>query len=689
MNQREPGSDLVDSPQVSDCDCNGNGASETKASSCCCLSAREPQEPVHAAVLFYEAIEPYLILLSGLALAASFFHWTENFLPFDPSWLAILISGSPVFYRAFQVLRHGRISVDVLIGTAISATIVAEYMFPSSSGHHSYIFAGGEVAFIMALGHLLEEWTVSRARAGIENLVKMTPQTARRMVGEVESEIPASEVRQDDLLRVLPGETIPVDGEIVQGNSSVDQSLITGESLPVDRFVGDAVFGGTINRFGSFSMRATSVGEDSSLARMIRLVREAEQKKAPMERIADRWATWLVPAALITAVLVGLVTYGLLAPASGAAEEALRRAVTILVVFCPCSLVLATPTAVIAAIGNASHHGILIRSGEALERFARTDVLAFDKTGTLTVGEPQLMSSQPFDPRYDSNGLLALAASVETLSEHPIASCIVSAATEKGLELNQSSDFEMFPGEGISVQLVGIVEEDRVFVGNDRLLRRFEIEPSDFQKSQADLRFRQGETVVWVAVGDRVIGLLSIADSVRSTTKDSIRQIRDSGIDVVLLTGDNERAAKNIAEISGIAEVRSDLLPTGKVDIIEELARKGTHVGMVGDGLNDAPALKMAEVGIAMGKVGSDLAIDAADIVLIGDDIARLPFLIRLARKTKKTIIGNICLSMGINVIAIVLATTGVMGPVVGALVHNAGSVFVVLNASLLLNVRR
>ncbi|MDR2756521.1 MAG: cation-translocating P-type ATPase [Planctomycetaceae bacterium] len=669
---------------------------QNSESSCCCrVRPAEPEKENtnnsygNYCNNLYEVCEPYFIAISGLSLVISFFHFFHA--PFDLAWTAVLLCGTPIFIEAVKTLWKNRISVEVLISTAILATIIADLFFPADADHHSYLFAGGEVAFIMALGHCLEEWTVLRARAGIENLVRMTPQTARKWDGVTESVVPASEILCNDLLRVLPGETVPVDGEIVSGNTSIDQSLLTGESLPVDRFEGDAVFGGTINCFGSFTMRATRVGEDSSLARMIQLVRNAEQKKARIERIADRWASFLVPIALLTAVAVGVITYLVL----GQAEESLRRAVTILVVFCPCSLVLATPTAIIAAIGNASRYGILIRSGEALERLGTVNVLAFDKTGTLTHGQLRLTAVQSFDNEYDSNGVLALAASVEMLSEHPLASCIVKAAEAKHLELERTSEFEMFRGEGITVCLAGVSAGDRVFVGNDRMLKRYTLELSDFQKTQAEERFKQGETVVWVAHQSRdrlettVIGFLALADTIRETSKMSVEQIQNGGVEVMLLTGDNDRSAQNIGEQSGITNIRSNLLPDNKVAVIEEMQHHGFSVGMVGDGLNDAPALKTANVGIAMGRVGSDLTVDAADIVLIGDDISRLPFLVRLARKTKRTIITNIGLSMSINVVAILLASSGLMGPVVGALVHNAGSILVVLNASFILNIRR
>ncbi|MDR0337310.1 MAG: cation-translocating P-type ATPase [Planctomycetaceae bacterium] len=674
---------------------NNDNNNNDSVPSCCCrvrsentgkLNEKNSSNIVYSN--FYETLEPYFIAVSGLSLLVSFFHLFH--LSFDSAWVAIFLCGAPIFCDAAKTLWKRRISVEVLISTAILATIFADMLFPEQSGHHSYILAGGEVAFIMALGHCLEEWTVTRARAGIESLLRLTPQTARKWENNTETIIPASEVQCNDLLKVLPGEAIPVDGEIVSGNTSIDQSLLTGESLPVDRFEGDAVFGGTINRFGSFTMRATRVGEDSSIARMIQLVQNAEQKKAKIERIADRWATFLVPIALLTAVVVGIVTYIIL----GQAEESLRRAVTILVVFCPCSLVLATPTAIIAAIGNASRYGILIRSGEALEQLGAVHVLAFDKTGTLTQGQLRLTAVQSFDNKYDANGILALAASVEALSEHPLATCIVDAATAKNLQLESTSEFEMFRGEGITVRLSGVAEGERVIVGNDRILKRYSLELSDFQKTQAEERFGLGETVVWVACQNQnnqgtVIGFLALADTIRETSPKAVEQIQNNNVKVLLLTGDNDRAARNIGEQSGITNIRANLLPDGKVAVIEEMQHYGSLIGMVGDGLNDAPALKAANVGIAMGQVGSDLTVEVADIVLVGDDISRLPFLVRLARKTKRTIFANIALSMSINAVAIVLASSGIMGPIVGALVHNAGSILVVLNASLILNVRR
>ncbi|MDR2171338.1 MAG: cation-translocating P-type ATPase [Planctomycetaceae bacterium] len=726
-----------------------NCSCERVVSPCCCNVRKQRGERKRPNKFFerlhaiYERLEFFLLIISGLSLIVSFFHLAHDFLFFDPAWFAILISGVPFFINAIRNLFFlRRVSVDTLLSTAIVATIISEWFFPSGSksagGHvHSYIFAGGEVAFIMALGHYLEEWTVSRARAGIEALLKLAPKTARRInnvdkvdvdkvdadkvdvnkidvdkvdvdkvdvdkvdvdnifvTNNAETIIPVSDVCSGDLLRVLPGEAVPVDGIIVTGNTSIDQSLITGESLPVDLFEGDSVYGGTVNCFGSFVMRATRVGEDASISNMIRLVCEAEQKKANVERIADSWASFLVPMAIVTALVVGFATFifGIFWGGSGVifwelVEDAASRAVTILVVFCPCSLVLATPTAIVAAIGNASRCGILIRSGEAIEQLAKVNIVAFDKTGTLTRGEPQLKMIYSSDVNFSERELLRVAASVEVLSEHPLAKCIVAAARSMELQLSTADSFELFRGEGICARLSG--NESNLIVGNDRILKRFNVTINSEVKSNAESRFIVGETVIWVVVGLDVVGFVSVADVIRLDSCGVVENLLRECVDVMLLTGDNSRAAKGISELAGIELVKSGLLPEEKVMEIENVVRSGGKIAMIGDGINDAPALKAATVGIAMGKVGSDLTIDAADVVLMGDDLAKLPFLLKLARKTRTKIISNIWISMSINAVAIVLATTGFIGPVVGALVHNAGSIAVVLNASLLLKTKK
>ncbi|MDR3181825.1 MAG: cation-translocating P-type ATPase, partial [Planctomycetaceae bacterium] len=626
-----------------------------------------------------EKLEPYLIALSGLSLAASFLH----LLPSESAWIAIIVSGTPIFRHAAQSLANGKLSVDVLIATGIIASIAANFALQNGHHSHGYLFAAGEIAFIMAIGHYLEERTVAKARSGIESLITLTPQTARRIQSEHEDIIPASEVCSGDVLRVLPGETVPVDGEILTGTTSLDQSVLTGESMPVDKTAGETVFGGTVNRFGSFTMRATHVGEDSSFARMIRLIKEAEERKSPMERLADRWASALIPAALFTAAAVAAISYYVFA-ASG--EEALKRGITILVVFCPCSLVLATPTAVIAAIGNASRRGILIRSGEVLEQLGKINTVCFDKTGTLTYGKPQLSGIHCLG----GNALpevLSLAASAEKQSEHPLAACIVEAAMEQSLPILQADDFELIPGQGISVT----INNRRILAGNNRLLERFNVMPDTEAMQIAETSFMRGETVIFVAEGGeraRVLGIFTLADSVRETAKEVVRRLHQSGVETVLLTGDNERAAEHIGMLTGVKRIEANLLPADKTERIKLLQQSAKRTAMVGDGLNDAAAMKTADAGIAMGRIGSDLTINAADAVLVRDNIEQLPFLLQLSAKTHRVIIGNIILSMSINILAVCFAASGLLGPVLGALIHNAGSCSVVLNASRLIYVK-
>ncbi len=656
-----------------------DATSEYAPSCCSCRStqAKPPETAWEKFREFFSSVPVQLTLtsISGLALLASLFGHIVEMLPFHPAWIAIVVSGTPLLWGAVRELSRRHITAEVLVSTAILATIYTQNYF-----------AGGEVAFIMMLGHLLENWTIRRARAGIEKLIQLTPQTARKIsedqLSSGESIIPASEVFVGDTLRVLPGEAIPVDGRILSGNTSIDQQLLTGEPLPVDKAVGEDVFAGTINRFGTFTMQATQVGEDSSLARMIRLVREAEMKKAPMERITDRWAAFLVPTAILTAILVGLATQNLM------------RAVTILVVFCPCSLVLATPTAIVAAIGCAARYGILIRSGEVLELLGKITTIAFDKTGTLTLGKPVLGTVRSLTNQRTDDELLTLAASVEQHSEHPLSRCIVEAAEGKHLTLSERVEAEILPGRGIQGLLKPCPKCDpgapvtNILIGNEKLLAENGIELSESAKSAAGENFQRGETVVWVAADAAVCGFLSLTDSVRKTASETVGLLKKEKIDLILLTGDQENASKNIAEQVGLTSVYAGLLPEDKQRLVADQQSDGKILAMIGDGINDAPALKTANIGIAMGKIGSDLAIEAADITLVGDDISRIPFLVRLSKKTIRTILGNITLSMSINFVAVILAATGVINPVIGALVHNAGSLLVVFNASLLLGVK-
>lgn len=583
------------------------------------------------------------------------------FLLFDPAWVTIVISGIPLLYLAIWRIIHNpgisKISSALLICIAMFAAI-----------YIGDLFAAGEVAFIMAIGALLEEATTKRARKGLKNLISLTPAKGRRLKDGKEEMIPAEEIKQGDILRILPGETIPADGKIISGETSVDQSVMTGESLPVDKGVGEDVFCGTINRFGSIDISATNIGEDSSLQKLIRMVQDAENKQAPMQRIADKIASWLVPAALLIAVGAYIFTGNIV------------TAVTVLVVFCPCALVLATPTAIMAAIGQATKHGVIIKSGEALEKMGRVDTIAFDKTGTLTYGRLDVSDILSFDDSISETKLLSLAASAETKSEHPLGKAIVACAKSKEVEISESTSFKMMTGKGIYAE----VEDFKLLCGNEKFLIENGVSIESDIQSVLDRLRTQGKASILIADEKKCFGLIALSDVLRPEAKDMVSRLADMQTKTVLLTGDNRKTANYFAEQVGISEVRSELLPEEKVQNIEDLQTKNHKVCMIGDGVNDAPALKTADVSVAMGSMGSDIAVDAADIALMSDDISKIPYLKRLSNATVKTIKASIALSMCINFVAIVLSLMGILTPTTGALVHNAGSCFVVLIAALL-----
>ena len=594
------------------------------------------------------------LVISGVALLASMFHLLP--LPFDPAWVAIILCGIPIIMEAFiGLVTEFDIKADVLVSIALLASVMI-----------GEDFAAGEVAFIMQIGGLLEELTVAKARAGIEKLVHLTPQTARVISDAGEEIIAAEKVRKDALLRVLPGETIPVDGVIVKGETSVNQAVLTGESLPVDKGVGDEVSSGTVNQFGAFEMLATRVGEDRSIQRMIRLVQSADAGKAKIVGIADRWATWIVVVALSAAALTWLVTGEII------------RAVTILVVFCPCALVLATPTAIMAGIGNATRHGFLVREGDALERLAKVNRIAFDKTGTLTYGQPCVTEVKSYSEACPEKRLYAYAAAAEQYSEHPLGKAIVACyKKEEGKALQKTEEFCLLAGQGVTAAVAG----KALCIGNERLLQANEATIPVQAMEEADRYIREGSTVIYVAEEKQFLGFLVLSDTMRGDSADMIRKLQAQGIVPMLLTGDHDAAAMHIARQAGISAVHADCLPEDKLNWISTYQKRGESIAMIGDGINDAPALKMADVGIAMGGVGSDIAVDAADIALVDDEIKALPHLIALSKKMMRTIHLNLTFSLILNFIAVALAITGILNPVVGALVHNAGSVLVILNS--------
>lgn len=599
------------------------------------------------------------MVISALALGIHFV--AGDRLAFDLSWIAVVLCGLPIIIGAVAaVIKEFDIRADVLVSIAIIASVAI-----------GEVFAAGEIAVIMTLGGYLEERTVNKARKGIERLVDLTPEKARVMREDVEVVVDVEAVAVGEAVRVLPGEKIPVDGIVLCGDTAVDQSLMTGESLPVDKEKGDEVFCGTMNQFGTVDIRVTRAAEDSSLKRMIRLVASADAGRAPIAHLADRWATVIVVLALTAAVVTGLVT------------GEMTRAVTILVVFCPCALVLATPTAIMAGIGSAAKNGILIRSGDALERLASVDRIAFDKTGTITYGKPCVRAFE-CEEAWEKNVLLKWTAAAEARSEHPLGKAVSEHYAEGHPEpLPEPSEFVMLPGKGVCA----VVEGHEIAAGNRKLLDAMGVSMTESLEKSAEKYLSEGGTIIYIAVDGKAAGCAVLADTLRNNAPNMVEKLRAQGFKTALITGDHRAAALYMAERAGIDTVEADCLPEDKIDVIKRLQGKAQEkVCMIGDGINDAPALKTADVGLAMGDIGSDIAMDAADAVFVGDDVMKVPYLMTLSRKTMRTIRVNIFLSQALNAVAVVLAMTGIMGPVAGALVHNVGSVAVIISSAMLLN---
>ena len=583
----------------------------------------------------------------------------QDIFSIEPSWLTVIICGFPLVYLSIR-----RIVYNKGISKISSALLISMAMFAAIA--IGDIFAAGEVAFIMALGALLEEATTERAKKGLKKLISLAPVKGRKIQANKEIMVPVESIQSGDYLRILPGETIPVDGRIINGETTVDQSIMTGESIPVDKTIDDDVFGGTINCFGAIDIIATKVGEDSSIQKMIQLIKNAEQKQAPIQRIADIVASRLVPIALMIACIGYLVTGNIIV------------GVTVLVVFCPCALVLATPTAVMAAIGQATKHGVIIKSGEILETMGKVDTMAFDKTGTLTHGQLSVQSILVVDTDYSEVDILQLAASAEAKSEHPIGKAIVSHAIHQDLQILATTSFTMSVGRGIIAVINGVT----LYCGHERFLEENNIIVDERVQQNVNTYRSEGKVSIIIADKDHIIGIIALSDTMRRDTADMLSAVSSLAMKTVLLTGDSKETATYIGKKAGISEIHAELLPGEKMRIIEELQGKHHKVCMVGDGINDAPAMKTADVSIAMGSIGSDIAIETADIALMSEDLSKIPYIKRLSDATIRTIKFSIALSMAINCIAIILSLLEVLTPTTGALVHNVGSCLVVLIAA-------
>ena len=565
------------------------------------------------------------------------------------SWIAAILCGIPIFKECIiGLVKEKDIKADLLVTMAIIASIAI-----------GEVFAAGEIAAIMAIGGFLEEYTVSKTQGKIKELVKLTPTTATRIRNGKEEKINADEISPGDTLRVLPGETIACDGIITEGETSIDEATLTGESMPVDKTEGDEVYSGTMNLYGSFTMMATRESKDSSLQKLIRLVESSKPENSKIVRTADRWATWIVLIAFSAAVLTYLFTGEII------------RSVTVLVVFCPCALVLATPTAIMACIGNLTKYGILVKDGQSIEELARINEAIFDKTGTLTCGTPKVVGVNGDDE------MMYLLASLESKSEHPLAKAIMKHYGER--KLGKISDFKMIIGKGVK----GIVDGDEIIAGKMELL---ENENIGFEKRGNP---SNGESEIFVVKNREVIGNVILADVLRHESKETIEILNDLGIKSTLLTGDNENSAGHICSELNLSGFKFNCLPEDKSEYIAGRQTEGNHVAMIGDGINDAPSLKKADVGIAMGSIGSDVSIEAADIALVNDNISNLPHLIAISRQTIKTINLNIAFSLALNFAAMILAILGTIDPISGALIHNIGSVIVISYSGLLVNYKR
>lgn len=583
----------------------------------------------------------------------------------SPAWISLLLCGVEIVEKAWKRLVHNRglsrISSALLISTAMIASVLI-----------GDVFAAGEVAFIMALGEWLEDKTTARARQGLSRLLSLAPDRARKWTDGEACWIAASDIRKGDRLRVLPGERIPADGVVVQGQSVVDESVLTGESWPIEKQKGDEVFGGTINTSGVLLIKVTRQAQESAIQKLVALVRQAEKEKAPTQRLADRWASVLVPVAFLIALATGVMTRNII------------RAVTVLVVFCPCALVLATPTAIMAAIGQAAQHGIVVKSGQALEIMGKVDSFVFDKTGTLTEGELSLETIFPVSDKVPLESLAAHLAALEKDSLHPIARAVEKAMQKNKWKSKSAEKIKTYAGNGIS----GKIDGENWYVGSENFIREqgFVI-PSEIV---AVLNQQRAEGKILILIAQKtVLGAVALTDRLREEAAETIQGLYQRNLVPMILTGDHEETARAVAEKLNVRDVFARTLPADKARRIQERREQGHTVCMIGDGVNDAPALKTADVGIAMGRVGTDMTVEAADIAFIGEDLSKILYLKDLSDHCLRTIHIGIATSMLINFLAVILSVKGGLTPTTGALVHNGGAILVILFAARLYRTKK
>ncbi len=611
---------------------------------------------------FWREMRPFIFMAtSGMTLALS---WILGWMKFGPSTLptgfaiaSLVLGGYPIVKSAIKALLIPDLNVDTLVSVAaISATVVQAYQEAAT------------VIFIMLLGEFLEHLTVGKTRKAIASLIQLSPKTAWVRREDKEVQIPIEEVKTKEVVIVKPGERVPVDGKIISGCGSINQSTLTGESIPVEKGVGDRVYCGTINESGSCEIETTQVAEDTKLAQIKRLILEAQAEKSPTQRVMDRFARYFIPAILLIAFATFLITGDPI------------RAITILIVACPCALVLGTPTAVVAAIGNAARQGILIKGGVFLEQMGRLKTLLMDKTGTLTHGRPKVVEIKALDG-MDEKEVLYWAAIAEKRSEHPLARAIQEKAEETGLHIPHPESFENFRGKGVKAQW----NSKTIILGSSEMLKGEGIEILESAKELLKSKESQGMTSLFVTLDNRLLGILSIADTLREGAKEAIDKIREQGVsEIWMLTGDSELVADRIGKQLGI-RYEAKLLPEEKVMRVKEWKKQGQTVAMVGDGVNDAPALAAADIGIAMGAVGTDVAIETADITLMTDELEKISTVIRLSRKALRVINENLVFALVFNTVLVILSAQGWVSMILGAVMHQASSLLIILSSMRLL----
>ncbi|MCJ8171777.1 heavy metal translocating P-type ATPase [Clostridium botulinum] len=598
--------------------------------------------------------------------------------------IPIILVGNKFFRVGFKSLVKGSPNMDSLISIGTSAAVVYGIfaIFQISKGnmhyaHDLYFESGATILTLITLGKYLESVSKGKTSEAIKKLMALAPKNATIIRDNKEIIIPIEDVKINDIVLVKPGEKLPVDGEIIEGSTAIDESMLTGESLPVEKHIGDIAVAGSINKHGLIKYKATKVGKDTTLAQIIKLVEEAQGSKAPIARLADKISAYFVPTVIALAIISSLAWY-----ISGKSLIfSLTIFISVLVIACPCALGLATPTAIMVGTGKGAENGVLIKSGGALETAHKVQSIIFDKTGTITEGKPKvtdILVSEGVDEKY----LLQVAATAEKGSEHPLGEAIVKKAEEENLELFQGKDFRAIPGKGIEV----IIEDKKVLLGNLRLMEEYEVEIKDLMDKSHKLS-KEGKTPMFIAIENKIKGIIAVADTLKENSKKAIEKLHNMGVEVVMITGDNKNTAEAIGKQVGIDKIFAEVLPSDKANWVKKLQQEGKIVAMVGDGINDAPALAQADIGIAIGS-GTDVAIESADIVLIKSDLMDVPTALKLSRATIKNIKENLFWAFGYNTLGIPVAM-GVLyifggpllNPMIAAAAMSFSSVSVLLNA--------